>query len=113
MKVLWLSPIGLPAVRESLGRGGHLGGGWIEALRLSLAGRPDLELGIACISETPFESFCKDGVTYFSLSRSATSTRAGRLALRLTHRERSVDYTSQCMSVVERFRPDIVHVHGT
>lgn len=113
MRVLWLSPIVLPAVAAALGNPPGLGGGWIESLRLALRDHPDCRLGIACVSPTRFKPFSSDGVTYFPLVHRAMADRLRRVAVEAAHRDRNLDYRRLCVEVVRAFRPDIIHVHGT
>jgi glycosyltransferase involved in cell wall biosynthesis len=113
MRVLWLSPIELPAVARALGRPVGRGGGWIDGLRAALMDGDGLELGIACVSPEGFEAFSEGGTEYLPLANPSTSTRARRALLRATGLSRSLDYTEACMTAVQHFAPDVIHVHGT
>lgn len=113
MKVLWLSPIELPAVSAALGKSAGRGGGWIDGLRASLLGHPDLTLHIACVTGNRFEPFVYESVTYHPLRDSMLATRAGRAVRRASLSERTAGREEQCREIVRCIAPDIIHVHGT
>jgi glycosyltransferase involved in cell wall biosynthesis len=113
MKVLWLAPITLPAVNARLGHAGSPGGGWIESLRVALQAAPGLELGVGCVTSTPFDAFVEDGVTYLPIHHEFAASRLGRAVLAATWRDRSIDYVPRCIDVVRQFAPDVIEVHGT
>jgi len=113
MRVLWLSPVALPAVVDRIESATGPGLGWIDSLRGALRDQPDLELGIACISRVPFEPFVADGVTYLPIWSAANSTRLRRALLAASWGDRRIDYSASCRDAVATFGPDLIHVHGT
>jgi glycosyltransferase involved in cell wall biosynthesis len=104
MRVLWFTNIPMPAVDRRTGRTTAGSGHWMSQLLLALRGIPDLELGVAtAYPGLPDLQFDEDGVEYFVVGQ-------GRLASHFGARRADL---IACRDVVERFDPDLVHVHGS
>ena len=112
MRVLWLTQAQLPAVT---GESSMIFGGWHEGLRSALEEfEPEVELGIVSLGAVRHKPLRVGNATYFSLHQPHGGGRARRAARawwgngivpRRTIREAA--------AVGGRFRPDIVHIHGT
>jgi hypothetical protein len=88
--------------------------GWQEGLRRALERyEPDIELGIVSYGRVTHEPFKSGNATYFSLPVSVPATRAGRIAKAWQTSVVSPEAVCQAVALGRRFRPDIVHLHGT
>jgi glycosyltransferase involved in cell wall biosynthesis len=111
MRVLWLTRAQLPAVT---GASSMIHEGWQEGLRQALEQHePDIELGILSGGSADHEPFTSGNATYFSLPAPRPKTRIGRISA--AWRKRTIPWESvrRAVEIGERFRPDIVHLHGT
>jgi glycosyltransferase involved in cell wall biosynthesis len=114
MKILWFTNILLPAISRHLGVPSIVGpGSWIESLRLALKEHTDIKLGICSNYEVPFNEFEKNGVHYFSILKHRSTTRFGRVAQRWPIKIQDKPPISKCLSIIESFSPDVIHIHGT
>jgi len=105
MRVLWFTNIPLPAVAKQLGANAHgYGGHWMSALLEGIMGTENLSLGVAtafpCLPDTRFSD---RGVDYYVVGQPK------RLPCFSC---REVDLEA-CRKIVEEFKPDIIHIHGT
>ena len=104
MRVLWFTNIPMPAVDRRTGRTTAGSGHWMSQLLLALRSVPGIELGVAtAYPSLPDLQFDEDGVEYFVVGQ-------GRFA---SHFGSSRSDLVACRDVVERFDPDLVHVHGS
>jgi glycosyltransferase involved in cell wall biosynthesis len=104
MRVLWFTNIPLPAVDRRTGRATVGSGHWMNALLAGLTSRPGISLGVAtAYPGLPDLDFQEDGVAYFVHGQP-------RFQSHLGHRRRDLE---ACRAIVERFQPDVVHVHGS
>jgi glycosyltransferase involved in cell wall biosynthesis len=104
MRVLWFTNIPMPAVDRRTGRTTAGSGHWMSQLLLALRGVPGLELGVAtAYPGLPDLQFDEDGVEYFVVGQRRLTSHFGT---------RRGDLLA-CRDVVERFDPDLVHVHGS
>lgn len=104
MRVLWFTNIPMPAVDRRAGRDTKGSGHWMTVLLDALRARGDLELGVAtAYPGVPDLDFVEDGVRYFAMAQPRFTP---ALACRAPDLERA-------RHVVETFRPEVVHVHGT
>jgi glycosyltransferase involved in cell wall biosynthesis len=104
MRVLWFTNIPMPAVDRRTGRTTAGSGHWLSQLLLALRGVPGLELGVAtAYPGLPDLQFDEDGVEYFAVGQGRLTSHFGA---------RRADLLA-CRDVVERFDPDLVHVHGS
>ncbi|HPS01755.1 MAG TPA: glycosyltransferase family 4 protein [Candidatus Sumerlaeota bacterium] len=102
MRVLWFTTIPMPAVDQRLGLGLVGSGGWMSQLLEELKARGQVRLAVATAANgLPDLEFESDGVTYFTLHEGSP--------LRPLHREEEL---RKCAALVERWRPDLIHVHG-
>jgi glycosyltransferase involved in cell wall biosynthesis len=113
MRVLWFVNNRLLPVTRKLGIPGMVTGGWMEGLRLALQGHPGLELGIASASEISYESFEEGGVVYFNIPCPAQNGKLATVLSRWAHRTELPGNLNNCLDIVNKFKPDIIHVHGS
>ena len=82
-------------------------------LRLALRGRPDIALGIVSPGPVDYAPFEQDGVLYMNSPVSPDGRgRVRRVADRWEYALRATESWS-LRSAFDRFRPHLVHVHGT
>jgi glycosyltransferase involved in cell wall biosynthesis len=111
VKVLWLTPVQLPA---SKGRDAT-SGGWMEGLRRALeACEPDVDLTIASWGHIRHEPFRAGNAEYLCIS--SDDPAGGRLR-QLGWRWRPPDAppgaVEACRRIITRTQPDLIHVHGS
>jgi glycosyltransferase involved in cell wall biosynthesis len=113
VRVLWFVNKPLPAVTRRLGLPDRHHACWLDGLERGLHAHSDLELGVASTAPQPYVSFEDQGVKYFDLGNSEPAEAVGRVARRWSEAIRPKDDLSHCLAVIDRFRPDVVHFHGT
>lgn len=104
MKVLWFTNIELPELSMALGRQSQVIGGWMSALLEALRTQASVELAVATMvpGQRVVSRHVVNTVTYYGLPSAK-------------HRAEGLSswFASSCNAVLEEFRPDIIHVHGT
>lgn len=120
-KVLWFSPVPLPAVSEELGLEQSYGGGWVYSLLRELADRKGVELAVAWARQgcAVRRSFLKDGVRYYVTPNPGWLVRGSGFIRKVTNRlepflghVRDRRAVAESAAVVRDFVPDLVHVFG-
>lgn len=113
MKALWFVPVAPLAVVERFGATGKRSGSWIQTLEDAVKRSGQLDLGVVCEWGQDFY-FEHDGVAYFGVTGGAASPAYRRFlrnwGLGAGDSRRSLD---RCVALVDRFGPDVIHVHGT
>ena len=110
MRVLWLTPVQLPA---AMGRDAT-GGGWIEGLRGALeAHEPSVELTIASWGSVRHEPFRVDNAEYVRISADEPAGRMSRLRRRWVPPDAPKGAVKDCERIIAQCRPDLIHVHGS
>lgn len=105
MRVLWLTNYILPEHAEAMGHPCNPVGGWMPALADALTATGAIELGIATnVAAPPWSERDINGKTYFSIPAHASRIDYAKLPSPLVQRYQAV---------VDRFRPHLIHVHGT
>ena len=106
MRVLWFSinPCG------SIKRGGSLQyfGGWIVSLEQELKKNPSIQLSVSYITKGDDTSFDFDGVSYYPIKK----TRFDNLITRIKGKH-SINIVPKCLEIINKVKPDIIHIHGT
>ena len=105
MKVLWFTNVPLPAVCKRVGlRLDGMSGHWMAALADQLACRDDIQLAVVtAFPDVPNETFDEGNVRYCLIGQPKRYPVFGMSEADLR----------KAATIVENFRPDIVHVHGT
>ena len=113
MKVLWFTNIELPAVRRRHGLVAEEGGGWLESLRIALGAQGSVRLGMAAAGAIPFEPFEDDGVRYYHLDAPPPLSGVAGVTAHWRHRTADTPLLAQASAVIDDFRPNLIHVHGS
>ena len=109
MKVLWFTNLPMPDVNNYYDRTVKGSGGWMGALLELLKDRHGLELGVAtACKDIPDSRFQVDGVTYYILEQKYYKFRRSLFPV-----DNNPAYLKKCVDIVNDFKPDIVHIHGT
>ena len=102
MKVLWVSLIKFPPLCSYLGEGAPAHCGWLySSAKALLARMPDLQLGVIVYSYgSKFKEYNVEGITYYLVpSKNMAKTDKRQV--------------SGCTEALNRFHPDLIHIHGT
>lgn len=113
MRVLWFVNIPLPAVTRRQEEPLIHHGSWFDQLEVALRDTPDLTLGVATQTQSALERFEHAGVAYYGMGSAEDSAGWRRVAGRWRRLVRPDANLDRCRQVMEAFRPDLVHVHGT
>ena len=102
---MWFTNTLMPAVNRRLGRVNRGASGyWMIALHEALHSVPNIELGIATVVPgLKYGHFNEKGIEYFIIDQPLLIS-PGK------HRHRDIQ---KAVKIVDDFKPDIVHVHGT
>lgn len=114
MKVLWFSPVQPSEVRKLLGYPALTGqASWVDNLQRALVSKHDIELGIATFSEDAFKPFICNNVMYYCIPWLKPKSKLGVLFYAWKHYIQPSDLSYSLNEVINDFRPEIIHVHGT
>ena len=107
MKVLWLCNFMLPAIAQSLGLKAGNKEGWVAGLADAIQNRKAenaLELGVCFPTANPLEHLkgVVDGISYYSFYEDSKNPHLYQ-----------GEYEASLRSIVEDFKPDLVHMFGT
>jgi glycosyltransferase involved in cell wall biosynthesis len=102
MKVLWVSLVEFPPLCDKLGKPKPSHCGWLySSAKALLQNMPDLQLGVIVYSYgSKFEEHQVDGITYYMVPSKNMSKTDKR-------------QVTGCKEVLNRFHPDLIHIHGT
>lgn len=110
MRVLWLTPIQLPAAK---GRDAT-SGGWMEGLRRALEiHEPDVELTIASWGSVRHEPFRAGNAEYLCISGDDRQGRMAQLKRRWRPLEAPQGALEDCARIIAQSKPELIHVHGS
>jgi glycosyltransferase involved in cell wall biosynthesis len=114
VRILWFTEWQPPAVRRRLGRDEMPGPqAWVDSLAAQLRDRPDVQLTIAAPAAAPAELFEEDRVRYAVVPLPSSGSRLARIAENWRHRLMPPVTLQAAAMLIDRLRPDVVHVHGT
>jgi len=88
-------------------------GHWLDELEEELHARDDVELAVAGLCDQQPGRREVDGRPYFGILRPDSRRKLGRAWSRWTGRLDTTAAVQGCLRVIDEFRPEIVHVHGT
>lgn len=88
-------------------------GTWTEAILNSFKKQDDFELAVAFRSKNNHKVLKKDGVVYFPVSIRVGKTKFSRVLKKSKHKIPWYDEIDDYLSIVEIFKPDLIHVFGT
>lgn len=86
------------------------GGGWVRALESIMVNYPDIDLGVAFFDSGHFSAGDHESVAYFPMRKSPT--KFGRFLRFLFSSHQDSYYLGLCMTAVNTFHPDVIHVFG-
>ena len=122
MKILWFSPVPLPAVCRALGLRPYFGGWWIHSMLPELATRQGMELAVAWPDRgcRMRRSFVVDGVTYYIFPEPGRFVQGGGVLRKIIDQLefvlgpiRDERMVAEAVGVVEDFQPDLVQAFGS
>jgi glycosyltransferase involved in cell wall biosynthesis len=113
MRVLWFTNVPLLPVTHRIGIPDPVSGGWMGSLRFALQSCPDLELGVASVSEIEDEMFEEDGTQFYRIDNPAKHGNLASIYRRWFPRTEAASGLRKCLGIIERFKPDLIHIHGT
>lgn len=103
MKVLWIVNMVLPKVAKHLGMKTSSSGTWLIDLLDGLSAKEDLDVGVMTYySGKEYKEIILDKVTYFLFPGGGK---------RLLHNSKKT--RKDCQKVLNKFNPDLIHIHGT
>ena len=110
MRVLWFTGVQLPALSGQ----GLTRAGWQEGLRAALETyQPQVELGVAAFGPQARQPLVQGNATYFTLPRPPARGRVARVWNAWQHRSYTAAEFDRCLELVQSFKPDLVHFHGS
>lgn len=110
MRVLWLTPTQLPAVRGAP----PTGLGWIEGLRRALEiHQPHVDLTIASWGPIQHPPFRAGNAEYWSIDHADEGGRSAQLMRRWRHTVVPDGAIDDCVRIALATKPDVIHVHGS
>ncbi len=102
MKILWIVNMVLPALAKHMNVTTSASGTWMEDLSEKISKNPNVELAVACVYGDRYREETVDGIQYLLLPGT------GKNMLFYTQK-----YEKLWKEINEKFKPDIVHLHGT
>lgn len=108
MKVLWFTNVPFPAACEAVGRRPPVTGGWLPSLAAALQATRKVEIEVISLvvgggDESPQVNGCRHNLIAIEPRHFATESWFYP----------SARVRQKCCDIVEGFRPDVVHVHGS
>lgn len=114
MKVLWLSNSPCSSVNRCGGK--TIQGGWLISLESEVVKNNQIDLSIAYLSRVSEPSFDYNGTHYYPVLISNSNNKGilnTLLSSRMTDGEKEKLAIPQIISIINKVKPDIVHIHGT
>ncbi len=108
MRVLWFCSTFFPEACKSLGLPLYVKCGWMSSLGHALAKTRNVEIGVAVPStEVPYKKITFSNLTHYVIPLDKNTA-----ALELTMQP-SISLIDECIKVINDYKPDIIHIHGT
>lgn len=109
MRVLWFTGNAMPDINRHFGMEDRGTGGWMGALLEQMKEYEDIELGIVTATpQFPDISVKIDGVDYFVIHQKISKFRPAICSV-----DNKPEYLARCIRIIEQFKPDLIHIHGT
>ena len=105
MRVLWFTNIPMPEFSRHLGDNQSVKGGWMTSLADAIREENSVSLGIAsCVLGQPATHANIAGISHFNIPLQFSDE---------LESQPSAATLRQCKKVVDEFKPDVIHIHGT
>ena len=85
----------------------------MEGLRLELQSCPGIELGIASASDVHYEVFEEDRTKFYNIHTPAKNGSLASIYRRWFPIVEPANELKACLTIIEQFKPDVIHVHGS
>ena len=103
MKVLWILNMVLPKVAKEIGINSSFSGGWLVDLSNKIAEDHNIELAtMTYYSGNEYKDITVEGIRNFIFP-------GGGKRLLFNSKKTVID----CQKVIDEFKPDLIHIHGT
>lgn len=102
IRVLWIVNMILPELAMHIGKATGPSGSWMEDLSQKVSRNEEIELAVAAVGGEEYKEISINNICYFMLP--------GNGKTMLFYNKRLIKYWSK---IYEKFKPDIVHIHGT
>ncbi len=113
MRILWFTYTPPLLVTRKLGIPNMVSEGWVDSLRLALQDHSELELGIASPSGIDYAPFNENGTDFHNIPGPSQKGSLEAVYRRWSHKTEFPNGINRCLDIVRKFRPDIIHVHGS
>jgi glycosyltransferase involved in cell wall biosynthesis len=110
MKVLWFSHT--PGLAIKYLKGKSFLAGWIGTLQAEVEKVESCELGFVFYTDRPMNNFTFGRTAYFPVQRKL-NTKVKRYAAKLISKVEYDENLNRFLAIVDEFKPDVIHVHGT
>jgi glycosyltransferase involved in cell wall biosynthesis len=110
MKVLWFA--NAPGLSAETLKVRLAGSGWVPALQRAVEEYADCELGLAFYHDAARDAFELNKTWYFPIQRLG-HTKKKRFLNRVRGVAEYDENVTKFLDVIARFKPDIIHIHGT
>lgn len=105
MRVLWFTNNPMPEFSRHLGNSASVKGGWMSSLADALREEGSITLGIAsCVEDQPDIQIDINGTTHYNIQLRCPTEFVS---------QPTVATVNRCKQIVEAFKPDVIHIHGT
>lgn len=115
MKILWFTNSPCGSIKRNP-TSAVKSGGWLISLEEEIKKEKDIQLEVAFFSDKKERPFVFDGVKYYPMYRNIFDTSKGvnRIRERLVPQyKKDAKVLPLMLDVVNRSKPDIIHIHGT
>jgi glycosyltransferase involved in cell wall biosynthesis len=113
MRVLWLTNILPDPLNQRFGNPYSYSGSWIDALRIAMEDKSDIELGIAATSEMSRIKFVENRTFYYSIPIPKQNGTFSIIQKRWHHNSENEKSLRICLDIINEFKPDLIHIHGS
>ncbi len=111
MKILWFA--NTPCSASEILLPNQQRGGWLKSLENEIAIRPGIELSIGFYTNKTLDIFRYNDTTYYPITRFSSGSALKKAIKRITGTGNDEKEIPVLLEVIEKVRPDIIHIHGT